>query len=104
MSSDDPEVRKVLTFITETDATFSHFQMDRLERFPDLHRAKRAVAVCLRLKARLKARSLKKPKTTLPIESLRERNMNVDELYAAEFEIIKHGQMGAFKDEKNIYE
>ena len=59
LSDDDPEVKKGVTLVTNTDESFASWA-SRLEYFSDYHRAKKAVALCLlyikTLKERVKSR------------------------------------------------
>ena len=60
VSPDDPEVKKVVAHTAQAKPAFSNF-LDRIGYFSDWHRAKRAVAVCLRFRDILKARVVKGP-------------------------------------------
>ena len=52
LDSDDPEVKRV-SLVTQTSDTHPvHFEISQLDQFSDWFRAKRAIAVCLRLKQR----------------------------------------------------
>lgn len=59
LSEDDPEVKKGVTLVTNTDEPHASWT-SRLEYFSDYHRAKKAVALCLlyikKLKERVKSR------------------------------------------------
>ncbi|XP_044172422.1 uncharacterized protein LOC122956801 [Acropora millepora] len=76
ISSDDPEVKKVQAFVTgaqhERMATIS----ERLGFFSDWHRAKKAVATCMKLKASLQ-QSSKEPLLTA-MKGRRERDRHTD--------------------------
>ena len=49
VSPDDPEIKKVVAHNAQAKSAFSKF-LDRIGYFSDWHRAKRAVAVCLRFR------------------------------------------------------
>lgn len=61
LSEDDPEVKKRVTLVTNTDESFASLA-SCLEYFSDYHRAKKAVALCLlyvkKLKERVKSKKL----------------------------------------------
>ena len=93
LSPDDPEVKKVQVFATgvrhERMATISEW----LECFSDWHRAKRAVAACIKFKASLR-QSPKKPlhaakKTNIEKDTSTYRSLLVDEMRKAEQAILK---------------
>ena len=72
----------------------NHFETSRLDRFASWFRAKRAVAVCLRLK-----RCLKKGKKSERVRPACYQPVNVEEIGHAEKEIIRCLQYEHFKDE-----
>ena len=55
---DDPEVKKVNVLLTESVST--EFEITRLDIFSDWYKAKRAIAICLKYKAILRQRVLRK--------------------------------------------
>ena len=104
ISPDDPEVKKVQVLATgarhERMATIS----ERLEYFSDWHRAKRAVAACM--KASLQ-QSPKKPlhaakKTSKEKDISTYRSPSVDEMRKAEQAILKSLQEEVFPEEIKI--
>ena len=106
LSPDDPEVKKVQVFATgvrhERMATIS----ERLEYFSDWHRAKRAVAACMKFKASLQ-QSPKKPlhaakKTCKEKDTSTYRSPSVDEMRKAEKAILKSLQEEVFPEEIKI--
>ena len=106
ISPDDPEVKKVQVFATgarhERMATIS----ERLEYFSDWHRAKRAVAACMKFKASLQ-QSPKKPlheakKTSKEKDTSTYRSPSVDEMRKAEQAILKSLQEEVFPEEIKI--
>ena len=107
-SPDDPEVRKIVTLATNSRAGFpGHFETNRLDRFSEWHRAKRAMAVCLRLKDLLKNREVKKspslkPKSKVVAEPPQYQRVGLDELQPAELEITRDVQYEHFKEEIKI--
>ena len=60
----DPEVKKVGSFKTSGSSSAGLLKSDRFKHFSSWSRARRVVALCLRLKARLKERSVKNCKST----------------------------------------
>ena len=54
LDSDDPEVKRASLVTQRSETHPVHFEISRLDRYSDWFRAKRAIAVCLRLKQRLK--------------------------------------------------
>ena len=105
---DDPEFRKIVALATNSRAGFpGHFETNRLDRFSEWHRAKRAVAVCLRLKDLLKNREVKKspslkPKSKVVAAPPQYQRVGLDELQRAELEITRDVQYEHFKEEIKI--
>lgn len=99
----DKEVRKTSTFVATVAATPSLLQ--RLECFSNWHRAKRALAVCLRHREILLTR-IRKRKLLDALESSdvnqKFRSVTVEEMRMAEQEIIKMAQNAAFSKELEI--
>ena len=82
--------------MTQTNETHPvHFEISRLDRFSDWFRAKRAIAVCLRLKQRLKEGKEAE-------QVVRYQPVNVNEIGQAEIEIIRCPQHEHFKEEIKI--
>ena len=95
LDPDDPEVKKVTSLMTHTSKGYpNHFETSRLDRFASWFRAKRAVAVCLRLK-----RCLKKEKKSERVRPACYQPVHVEEIGRAEKEIIRCLQYEHFKDE-----
>ena len=95
LDPDDPEVKKVTSLMTHTSKGYpNHFETPRLDRFASWFRAKRAVAVCLRLK-----RCLKKGKKSERVRPACYQPVNVEEMGRAKKEIIRCLQYEHFKDE-----
>ena len=104
LQPDDKEVRKApsyTTFTTTKDPSATLLQ--RLEYFSSWFRAKRAVAVCLRYRKILLERTRGKQTTVDGVKTRSAENEHcpgdVNELKAAEQEIIRHVQKEAFKEE-----
>ena len=106
LSPDDPEVKKVQVFATgvrhERMATIS----ERLEHFSNWHRAKRAVAACMKFKVSLQ-QSPKKlvhaaKKTSKEKDTSTYRSPSVDEMRKAEQAILKSLQEEVFPEEIKI--
>ena len=97
LSKNDPEVKKVTAHLADVkhDTTFD--LSARLKYFSSWHRAKRAVAICLRFKARLRARTIKKthnhPKNNDYVR------VSVAEICAAEIIILKSVQLKSFAND-----
>ena len=99
----DPEVKKVRSLASHVQERPSDTILGRLERFSDWYRAKRAIAACLKLKAKmvsktqtrqLRPRSNTKSKAYEPVK--------VDQICEAEMIIIRLVQKEAFKDELSV--
>ncbi|XP_006822328.1 uncharacterized protein LOC102807334 [Saccoglossus kowalevskii] len=105
---DDPEVKKVTVLVTKVKPGSHAAILTRLEYFSSWHKAKRAIAVCLRFKKKLVNRSVKLPKVCEDLKSLKEVikisyiPVDVDEMRRAEQEIIKLTQQQAFAKELQI--
>ena len=108
ISSEDPEVKRVKVLVSQATDPSSTSILNRLEYFSDWHRAKRAIAVCLKLKANLKSKLAKKPLVTEPRMNLRSHKksqyqpVSVEEIEQAELEIIRQTQDETFKEEIKI--
>lgn len=104
---DDPELKRVHSFSVDTESSRFCSLLKRLEYFSSWHRAKIAVALCLRFKTRLRQQTVTRPKTKVPVECVRAlapplyQPVMVDELQKAELEIIKLVQADSFKSEIN---
>lgn len=102
--NDDPEV-KISVRATQTEEPKPSSMLERLTYFSSWHRAKRAIAVCLRLQR--KFRRVDTSTSQDDRKSLRTRNegiasykpVDVQELRHAELQIIKIVQQEAFPDE-----
>ncbi|KAK3737845.1 hypothetical protein QZH41_004783 [Actinostola sp. cb2023] len=95
LDQDDPELKKTLT--TQVKETFPKcIESSRLDRFSDWVVAKKAIALCLRLKERLRAKTSQGDKSPKHEES---NKVRIDELDKAEIEIIKCVQHEQFKEE-----
>ena len=97
LQPDDKEVRKASAFTTFTTTKEpSASLLQRLEYFSSWFRAKRAVAVCLRYRKTLLERACGKQTTVDGVKTRSAakeyRPVDVDELKAAEQEIIRHVQ------------
>ena len=91
LGSDDPEVKRA-SLVTQTSVTHAvHFETSRVDRFSDWFREKKAIAVCLRLKQRLKGEM--KAEQVVKYQPVNE------EIGQAELEIICGLQHKHFKDE-----
>ncbi|XP_006814407.1 uncharacterized protein LOC102800583, partial [Saccoglossus kowalevskii] len=62
LEANDPEVKKVTVLTTQVKPECFVDILTRLQYFSSWHKAKRAIAVCLRLKQKLQNRSIKFPK------------------------------------------
>ena len=101
---DDPEVKRASVLTTKVQNRPS--LLERLEYFSCWHRAKKAVAVCLRIQEKFRSRSPGVNDTTAryPTGSQKTKYIpvNVQELQRAENEIIKNVQREAFSEELRI--
>ena len=91
--ADDPELKKSRVLLAQQPPD-KGFDTSRLDHFSDWFRAKRAIAVCLRLKSRFQKHEVnlsQGPGTYVPV--------NVNDLKMAEAEIIKMVQKEAFATE-----
>ncbi len=96
LSEGDPEVKRVKSFAIQGSSTEMRTIPQRLEYFSEWHRAKRAIALCLRLRSRLRNKQSISKRTR---EKSHTRPVDVEELRRAEREIIKAVQSEAFPDE-----
>ncbi|XP_047483301.1 uncharacterized protein LOC125035146 [Penaeus chinensis] len=99
VQENDPEVKKMSSYKTQTKESTSI--LPRLEYFSDWHRAKKAVALCLRLQCRFKnpGRATVNKELTENKES-KYTSPSVTELVEAENEIIRLVQIEAFQKVK----
>lgn len=103
VNPDDPELKRGQCFVTETKPVLYGSLLERLQYFSDWHRAKKAIAVCLRFIDKLRSHSVKKPAQVHSLQFLRVhflphyRPVTVIELQRAEIEIIKVEQAENFK-------
>ena len=99
LPENDPEV-KGSTFATSAEV-LPHFEVERLDRFSTWTRARRAVANCLKYKARLKRQATMRrvdsdtTETYVPECQI----LTVENLRLAEVEIIRSVQQECFKEE-----
>ena len=95
--SNDPELR-AHSLLVQKDELPAYFEVQRLDYFSAWSQAKRAIAHCLRLKDKLRAKS-----TSSPNQNPSKCNeLGVQELNRAELEIIKVVQRHSFQDELNV--
>ena len=85
---DDPEVKKSVVMATVSKETSYPSIAERIERFSDWFRAKRAVAICIKYVKRLKNRASKKNEEIFKV--------SVNDLEAAGALIIRSYQASAF--------
>ena len=95
--SNDPELR-AHSLLVQKDKLPSYFEVQRLDYFSACSQAKRAIAHCLRLKDKLRAKSTSSPNQN-PSKC---KELGVQELNRAELEIIKVVHRHSFQDELNI--
>ena len=103
----DPEVKKVVVAAT-TSGQKNHFETERLERFSSWNQARRAVAICLTYKTRLRnqitakrqhGQGIDSSNTPGPTPSVRPM---IQDLQTAEIEILKSIQQECFNGELKI--
>ena len=92
-------MRKVHAFSTATNETKT-FEPSRLQHISSWHRAKRAIALCLRLKRKLQNREVKRH--TDVRRPLKRTALNVAELEEAEKEIVRSLQAKHFHEELKV--
>ena len=110
---DDPETKKVSSFAIQAEEEF--VITDRLQHLSNWHKAKKAVAACLRLKRKLNTivheRAVGKDHQGINHSKVEEPSpraetpsddVNVEDLLNAEKEIVKNVQKQAFKSELTI--
>lgn len=97
LSPNDPEVKKVQVLTTEVREKGVATIPERLEYFSDWHRARKAIAVCLKFKALLKKRRIKEENRSQVYKS-----PLVEELRQAELAIIKPLQEAAYAEEIKV--
>ena len=115
LSEDDPEVRRVVTLATELDKP-TETLLDRVERFSDWQRMRRAIALCLRYLKLLQQQrdkgvnkdsiNLRKrpigqcvPVTASSNKFIPKQRITVEQIQEAETRIIKTLQNDLFEDE-----
>ena len=102
IDADDPEVKKVR--VNANTVAKKNDLLSRLERFSSWNRAKTAIAICLKYKKKLKERTKSDKQRSIERESISKNKdatvasslLNVEDLEAAEKEIIKIMQADAF--------
>ncbi|KAK3724031.1 hypothetical protein QZH41_007681 [Actinostola sp. cb2023] len=114
LTDNDPEVKKVHAFSAQVKEQLQF--LSRLEYFSDWHRARKAIALCLRLQERFKTKDTEQPKerTIKPMTRSQSRqpketncskehtSVNVNELRRAEQLIIKELQREYFNEEIQV--
>ena len=106
----DPEVKHSHSFAVDAKTESYASLLERIQYFSDWHRARKAVACCLRFVDRLRSRSVKRPTHVKPLVTLRSqlipnyRPLTVDEIQRAEAVIIRAVQTDSFKDEIRFLE
>ena len=102
LSEDDPEVKKVKSLATQGTPENVSTILQRLEYFSDWHRAKRAIAVCLKLRKRLRNRTTDREQVKSETRANSYQPVNVEQLRQAEVEIIKAIQTEMFPEEMEL--
>ena len=102
LSSDDPEVKKSVALTTNTERIQEENSLESsLKYFSTRHRARKAIAVCLRFKQKLLTRQVKR--TAIQNDKVKPyQPVNIDELKTAETVIIKDTQQKVFHREIKI--
>ena len=106
IACDDPEIKKVTVHNTSNLQVQFCDLPERLQRFSAWNQAVRAVALCIRLRERLRNRTVKRPKRTDKIQNLRETIArkydppDVREMQVSENVIIAAVQLQAFPGDK----
>ena len=97
---DDPEVKKVNVLLTESVST--EFEITRLDIFSDWYKAKRAIAICLKYKAILRQRVLRKRLDSHDNDNFDSKLITASDLEQAELEIIRLVQKESFREDMKI--
>ncbi|XP_071811289.1 uncharacterized protein [Apostichopus japonicus] len=92
--STDQELANAQVLITRFDNSPSFFEPERLNHISNWYRAKQAVALCLKLKSRLRLRNDSKIQSA-PLY----RQLTADDFIQAELEIVRAVQRGYFVSE-----
>ena len=100
LSESDPEVKRLRSLVTQESEFPPFFESERLDRFSEWLKAKKAVARCMKYKAQLMARAMMKSN----LDKVTPVNMNitVEDLHAAELVIIKSVQCEVFQEDIKI--
>ena len=101
VNPEDPELKVVKSFSCKMERFRAYSLLERLEFFSSWDRAKLAVALCLRYKAKLRQK-ISEGSQKKSIQSCGLEPLTVDELFKAECEIVKHTQSQSFKSEIKI--
>lgn len=91
LMNDDPEVKKSVAMATSLDDQIKASLEERIERFSDWYRARRAVALCSKYIQKLRKRVNKEPSEVLQVSA--------EDLEEAGRSIIQAAQSKAFQDE-----
>ena len=102
ISHTDPEVKKVKVFTTQTEENRNQFDLTRLQNFSSWFRAKRAIAACLKLKAKILNKIHGANQMVLRNKGQLYEPVQVKDLRTAELEIIRLTQQEAFEEEIKI--
>ncbi|XP_071497310.1 uncharacterized protein [Diadema antillarum] len=102
ISDEDPEVKKGISFSTTAVNITSRLSTSRLHHISSWNRARKAVALCLRLKRKLQERQVKLRKSVQVARPLPRVDLTVDELQRAETEIFLCLQREQFHQEEDI--
>ena len=102
LTEDDPEVKKVKSLATPGTTENVSTILQRLEYFSDWHRAKRAIAVCLKFRKRLRSRTTDREQVKSKTRTNSYQPVNVEQLRQAEVEIIKAIQTEMFPEEMEL--
>ena len=92
---DDPELKRGHSFSVSAKCVAASM-LERLEYFSDWHRAKRAIALCLKFKRMLQQRCVKRPQRVSTLDLSQYKPVSVNELQEAEFATIKIAQADSF--------
>ena len=95
---DDPELKRGQSFSVSAKCVAASM-LEHLEYFSDWHRAKRAIALCLRFKRMLQKRCVKRPQRVSTLDLSQYQPVSVNELQEAQFAKIKITQADSFHSE-----
>ena len=105
MNDNDPEVKKaVVSKVCSQESREQYWDVERLNHVSDWYRAQKIIALCLRLKVRLRRKEVKKPdlSSTHNVQPLPRLIVSLSELEEAKKEILRAIQREHFGNEIRV--